>query len=252
VNFLAAHDGFTLQDVVSYQTKHNEANLEDDKDGHGENFSANWGVEGPTEEPDILALRQKAKRAMLATLFFSLGTPMLLAGDESGRTQSGNNNAYCQDNEISWFDWDLAGSPENSELEKFVARLIALRKSHPTLHGDRFLHGRNEIAPGLLDIQWFSEKGTPMEPAEWSDPERRLLALRRVGNSAGGNGTIEATLILMNASKEGSTFLIPKPALTWIVELDTNAPDRAVEMMTSESIEVAAGSAILLAARVDA
>jgi glycogen operon protein len=255
VNFVAAHDGFTLQDLVSYQMKHNEANLENDADGHAENFSANWGVEGPTDDPSVNALRQNAKRAMLATLFFSLGTPMLLAGDEAGRTQSGNNNAYCQDNEISWFDWERAALPENQELEELVARLIALRKSHPTLRSDRFLHGRNEIAPGLLDIQWFNEDGMVMEPAQWSDPERRLLALRRAavgGGDRGEKGSIEATLMLMNASQEPSLFRVPQPALTWIVELDTHAPDRMAEMLTSEEVEVAAGSVVLLTARLDA
>src|SRR5581483_4660187 len=153
-------------------------NQEENKDGHSENFSANWGVEGPSDDAAIRDKRLRVKRAMLATLFFSQGTPMLLAGDEAGRTQSGNNNAYCQDNEISWIDWRLADQPDNLALTDYVARLAALRKAHGSLRIDRFLHGRNEIAPGINDIDWFNEQGSIMEPAHWQDPERRLLALR--------------------------------------------------------------------------
>src|SRR5581483_9264505 len=133
INYLASHDGFTLEDIVSYQERHNEANGEDNRDGHAENFSANWGAEGATEDVAILALRDRVKRAMLATLYFSLGTPMLLAGDEFGRSQGGNNNAYCQDNEISWVDWQRADAPENQALARYVARLAKLRENHPTL-----------------------------------------------------------------------------------------------------------------------
>src|SRR3954454_13291813 len=133
VNFVASHDGYTLQDVVSYIEKHNQANGEDNRDGHSENYSANWGVEGPTDDPAILEMRRRVQRGVLATVFFSHGTPMLLAGDEFGRTQRGNKHAYCQDNEISWLDWKQADTPEDIELAYFVARLIRIRHDNPVL-----------------------------------------------------------------------------------------------------------------------
>src|SRR5204862_650917 len=136
-----------LADVVSYIERHNEANGEDNRDGHGDNYSANWGVEGPTDDPEIRATRARVQRALLATVFFSHGTPMLLAGDEFGRTQGGNNNAYCQDNEISWLDWKQAATPEAQELTDFVVRLIALRHENPVLRSRHFLHGKDELAP---------------------------------------------------------------------------------------------------------
>src|SRR5207302_2025943 len=141
--------GFTLADVVSYSQPHNEANGEDDRAGPGSNHSANWGAEGPTDDKAIRETRARVQRAMLATVMFADGTPMLLGGDEFGRTQRGNDNAYCQDNEISWFDWKQAGSPEGRMLGAFVARLIALRRQHPVLRSGRFLHGRHSPAPGV-------------------------------------------------------------------------------------------------------
>src|SRR5204863_1249100 len=140
-----------LQDVVSYIEKHNQANGEDNRDGHSENYSANWGVEGPTDDPAILEMRRRVQRGMLATVFFSHGTPMLLAGDEFGRTQRGNNNAYCQDNEISWLNWKQAATPESEALARFVARLIQIRLENPVLRCRHFLHGRDEPAPGIPD-----------------------------------------------------------------------------------------------------
>src|SRR4051794_17816406 len=144
VNFISSHDGYTLADVVSYIARHNEANGEDNRDGHGENYSANWGVEGPSDDPVILDTRRRIARAMLATVFFAHGTPMLLGGDEFGRTQQGNNNAYCQDNEMSWFDWKLAESSEGRALIAYVARLVELRHQHPVLRCRHFLHGKDE------------------------------------------------------------------------------------------------------------
>src|SRR5262249_1545551 len=141
INFVAAHDGFTLADSVSYVERHNEANGEANRDGHPGNFTSNWGVEGPTDDPTINAARDRVRRAMLATVFFAAGTPMLLAGDEFGRTQGGNNNAYCQDSEVSWLDWTQAASPGGVALSTYVARLIALRRAHPVLRHGRFLHG---------------------------------------------------------------------------------------------------------------
>src|SRR6185312_12760765 len=138
INYVASHDGMTLHDLVSYSQKHNEANGEQNADGHSENFSGNWGVEGPTEDEGIVAIRERLKRAMLVTLFASVGTPMLLAGDEFGRTQRGNNNPYCQDNEISWLDWVRARAPEQENLAAFVARLVAIRHEHGVFRPTHF------------------------------------------------------------------------------------------------------------------
>ena len=159
VNYAASHDGYTLADVVSYIEKHNQANGEDNRDGHSENFSANWGVEGPTDDPQINETRARVQRALLATVMFSHGTPMLLSGDEFGRTQQGNNNAYCQDNEISWLDWKKAETPEAQGLAAYVARLAQLRHENPVLRCRHFLHGKDEPAPGILDIAWFDTHG---------------------------------------------------------------------------------------------
>ncbi|MET1028447.1 MAG: glycogen debranching enzyme GlgX, partial [Dongiaceae bacterium] len=226
VNFVSSHDGFTLQDIVSYEGKHNEANKEDNNDGHGENFTANWGEEGPTEDPEILKTRENIKRSMLATLFFSMGTPMLLAGDEFGRTQLGNNNAYCQDNEISWVDWSLLDTDRNRDLMAFVAELARLRHRHPSLRGDKFMHGQAEIAPGVHDIDWFSEDGAAMEPANWQEPQRQTLALRRA--ATGPQGQVEISLLLLNASAEEKVFTLPAPERPWTVALHSAGNDRAL------------------------
>jgi glycogen operon protein len=232
-----------LQDLVSYEHKHNEANREDNKDGHNENFSANWGVEGETADAGIAALRDRVKRAMLATVFLSLGTPMLLAADELGRSQGGNNNAYCQDNETSWTDWTAAETPSSLALTGYVARLCALRKAHPTLRADHFLHGRDRIADGLRDIEWFDEQGTPMQPRHWQDAERRLLALRRIGRTE--SGTIEATLLILNASPEDQEYQVSNPELNWRLALDSSDPDRATGDPLGGRIPVPARSVIL-------
>ena len=138
INYATSHDGFTLNDAVSFSTRHNAANGEDNKDGQAENYSANWGVEGATEEKAILETRLRVERAMLATVLFAHGTPMLLGGDEFGRSQRGNNNAYCQDNEVSWWPWELAESAEGRQLRSFVAKLIAIRKTHRALRARHF------------------------------------------------------------------------------------------------------------------
>src|SRR6516225_711330 len=164
VNFVAAHDGFTLRDVVSYNEKHNEANLEENRDGHSENFSANYGVEGPSDDPEIEGLRWRQMRNLAATTLFSQGLPMLLSGDEVGRTQQGNNNAYCQDNEIAWTDWAAAEAPAAQAHLAFVRRLVDLRKDHPVLRRARFLHGHHQSGDGLGDIAWYAPDGQEMTP----------------------------------------------------------------------------------------
>jgi glycogen operon protein len=247
INYLASHDGFTLEDTVAYVEKHNEANGEDNNDGHNENYSANWGAEGPTEDPEILALRGRVKRAMLATLFFSLGAPMLLAGDEFGRTQRGNNNAYCQDSDISWTDWAAAEQPDNRELARYVARLIELRKTHSTLRADRFLNGAQEVAPGLTEVAWFNEQGGEMQQEEWQDPERRLLAMRRAARSDAG--IVEASLMMVNGGADDAEFQIAGAELEWTVALDSSDPTRPVGTLSDGKITVPGRSVLLLIGR---
>src|SRR5262250_3448244 len=168
VNLITVHDGFTMRDLVSYNDKHNEVNGENNNDGTSDNRSWNCGVEGPTDDPAVLALRSRQSRAMLATLLLSFGIPMLLGGDEMGRTQQGNNNAYCQDNEITWFDW----SSGDDELLAFTRRLIAFRKEHPVFRRRRFLAGKE-----AAELGWFTFAGTPMTAADWANPGALSLAI---------------------------------------------------------------------------
>jgi glycogen operon protein len=250
VNFVSAHDGFPLRDVVSYNERHNEANGENNSDGHGDNLSNNWGAEGETSDETVNAIRGRVTRSLLATLFFSHGTPMLLGGDEMGRTQKGNNNAYCQDNEISWFDWTglLHESQSNAKsLFQFTAKAIALRKAHPSLRSENFMHGKTEILPGILDVTWFDEKATALTMEAWSDPVAQLLTLRR----AAQNGEmIDVTLLLLNATSTARHFLLPPPRLAWKIELDSTAPDAAPALLTTERIVLRAHGVMLLATRV--
>ena len=199
INYVASHDGFTLADVVSFAERHNEANGEENKDGHSENYSANWGVEGETTDPVIAETRTRIQRAMLTTVMFAHGTPMLLAGDEFGRTQKGNNNAYCQDTELSWMDWSQAKPAAGQELTAFVQRLIAIRLEHTALRSRHFLHGQNEPAPGILDIAWFDENGAGIPDDTWKNPELRLLVLRRA--SANEDGTVSLLTLLLNPDR---------------------------------------------------
>ena len=181
INFITAHDGFTLRDSVSYNEKHNLANGEDNRDGHGHNLSWNCGVEGPTDDPKIENLRQRQMRNFLTTLLFSQGVPMLLAGDEFGRTQQGNNNAYCQDNEISWVDWNL--QPWQQELLAFTRTVVELFHKHPSLRRRKFFQGRKVMGSTIKDITWFRPDGEEMTPADWSNPEAHSLAMRLAGNA---------------------------------------------------------------------
>ncbi|MBA3914995.1 MAG: glycogen debranching protein GlgX, partial [Acidobacteriales bacterium] len=175
INFVTAHDGFTLQDLVSYNGKHNEANGEDNRDGTDNNRSWNCGTEGPTDDPQINALRMQQKRNFIATMFLSQGVPMLLAGDAIGHTQGGNNNAYCQDNEISWINWEL--SPPDRELLHFTQRMIALRKNHPVFHRRNFFQGRAIKGEGISDIIWLNPDGKEMGDEAWRNDSARCLGV---------------------------------------------------------------------------
>jgi len=243
INYVASHDGFTLLDTVSYAERHNEANGEDNKDGHSENFSANWGVEGPTEDPWVLELRGRLQRAMLATVLLSQGTPMVLAGDELGRTQNGNNNAYCQDDETSWIDWSSAASPDGRTLSAFTARLIALRRRHSVLRCSHYLHGREEIVPGIRDIDWFDEMGDPLTPEAWKNPLAHLLTVRRAGRESDGSAAI--LTCFFNADSEDHDFRIPGPLPARLL-IDSAAPHDPERDLTDDKVSVRARSVLLV------
>jgi glycogen operon protein len=243
VNYAASHDGFTLADVVSYAHRHNETNAEENRDGQGENYSANWGVEGPTDDPKIKETRGRVLRGLLATVFFSHGTPMLLAGDEFGRTQRGNNNAYCQDNEISWLDWKHAATPESEALARFVARLIQIRLENPVLRCRHFLHGKDEPAPGIPDIAWFDTHGEIIVPDSWNNPEKRLFAVRRASKNE--DGTAPVLMLFLNPSDQDRVFRLPTQNVPTRLLIDTAQPDMGERDISGEEIKVVARSAIL-------
>lgn len=204
VNFVTAHDGFTLSDVVSYEVKRNEANGEDNRDGHNHNFSRNYGAEGPTREPGILALRQRQRLNMLASLMFAQGTPMLLAGDEIGHTQGGNNNAYAQDNDTSWIDWD--GQTRDADFLSAVRQLIAVRADLDVLRGDAFLHGRSFTADNHPNIAWFNPDGSALADREWFHARAFALVLRATQTP---RSDVWGVAMLFNASERAVTFRLP-------------------------------------------
>ena len=249
LNFITAHDGFTLTDWTSYSQKHNEANGEGNQDGSSENESNNWGVEGPTDDPQISARRERVKRAALATLLFSHGTPMLLGGDEFGRTQHGNNNAYCQDSELSWHDWSLARSAQGLQLRAYVARLIRLRRELRCLRSDYFQHGLIEPLPQVRDIEWFDENGDTMRPEDWGYWEGRLLCLRRAMRAPDGRG--ELCLLLINSTPDTHAFQLPQPLFNWMLRVDSADPAIAEHAVEGTQVDVAGYSVQLLTARVE-
>ncbi len=235
VNFLAAHDGFTLADVTAYTQRHNAANLENNQDGHHSNHSDNCGVEGPTTDPAILARRRRRQRNMLATLFLSQGTPMLLAGDEMGNSQSGNNNAYCQDSPIAWVDWDA----DHSGLKGFVAHLSAFRRAHPALRQSRFLHGGVRPADGLRDVEWVDFAGTALN---WRDPGlSSLCVLYRCSAEAPLAADREdSVFVIFNRAAEPAPVVLPVPpeGWKWMVGLDTTADIQEPKLITGTHVDV--------------
>jgi len=223
VNFLTAHDGFTLQDLVSFTVKRNLANCEDNRDGHHDNHSDNLGVEGPSDDPEVIAARGLRKRNLLATLMLSQGTPMLLAGDEIGHTQGGNNNAYAQDNLVTWIDW----SAGDQGMVAFVARLAALRRDHPVLRQRRFLHGVARAADGLPDVVWRRADGGHPGPGDWHDPSFRCLGVEVRMVAQGPQDGIDAVLAVFNAGP-ATAFSLPGTT-AWQMILDTTRPEAAPE-----------------------
>jgi len=230
INFITAHDGFTLADLVSYHDKHNGANLEDNQDGTDDNRSWNCGVEGDTDDPEVLALRGRQQRNFLTTLFVSQGTPMLLGGDEMNRSQCGNNNGWCQDNELSWYDW--TETPEKTQLRDFTRRLISLRHDHPVLRRESFLRGQEVKGSGLPDVWWFRADGLKMTRKDWQGGEH-VLGMFLNGKEipmAGPQGQDiedDSFVVLFNAHHEDRSFTLPRRRFgaQWALELSTAEPD---------------------------
>ena len=223
VNLITVHDGFTLHDLVSYDDKHNEANGEDNRDGTSDNRSWNCGEEGPTDDRDVLTLRARQSRAMLTTLLLSFGVPMLLGGDDMGRTQQGNNNAYCQDNEITWFDW----ANTDAALKDFTSKLIAFRRAHPVFRRRRFLAGAE-----ASELKWFTPAGTPMNGTDWTDPNARAIAIYLDGSDdpdRAQDGSLlidDDFLVLVNSWWESLGFVLPRtrPGAQWHTEINSYDP----------------------------
>jgi glycogen operon protein len=230
INFVTAHDGFTLRDLASYSKKHNEANGERNRDGTDDNASDNHGVEGETDDPTIVEARARYARAMLATLILSQGVPMLTSGDELGKTQRGNNNPYCQDNALSWIDWGLG--EERRELFAFVRELVALRRRHPVFRRRTFFRGERVRGAAMKDISWVREDGKEMTAASWAEPERRTLGLLLSGEgmldrSDSGVWAVDDTfLIVLHGARAPITFTLPEGATLglWEVLVDTSTP----------------------------
>ncbi|HEU4676232.1 MAG TPA: glycogen debranching protein GlgX [Motilibacteraceae bacterium] len=233
INFVTAHDGFTLTDLVSYDRKHNQANGEGNRDGTDDNRSWNCGVEGPSSDPGVRAFRHRQRKNILATLLLSTGVPMLTSGDELGRTQRGNNNAYCQDNEISWLHWDL--SPEDSELLEFARFVLEVRREHQVFRRPHFFEGRPVRAGGRKDLAWFRPDGREMDDESWWDPHLRTLGMFLAGDGIRARGprgeaiTDESFLLLLNGAAHAVDVVLPGTpwASGWSVVLDTAHDERA-------------------------
>ena len=242
VNFVSAHDGFTLMDTVSYAEKHNDANGEDNRDGHNHNLSDNMGIEGPTDDPGVIARRDRRRRNLIASLMLSQGTPMLLAGDELGNSQGGNNNAYCQDNAIGWVDWDNA----DPDFLAFCRRAIAFRKAHPILRQKRFLHSQSREQDGLPDLFWRRADGAPMRPEDWNDPDLRLLAaeMRMASGTPAYAALPGAIFVVYNNGKDQMVTVPDAPKGShWRRRLDS-ARDDATDIAAEDRESIAGESVV--------
>jgi isoamylase len=256
INFVIAHDGFTLNDLVSYNEKHNEANGEDNRDGESHNRSWNCGVEGPTDDPEILDLRRRQMRNIMATLMLSQGTPMIAHGDEIGRTQNGNNNVYCQDSQLSWMDWSLVD--KNSELLEFTRKVTALRKAHPVFRRRRFFDGE-PIRSGdeVRDIAWLTPAGKEMQHQDWGGEFGKSIAVFFNGDAipapdARGERVVDDSFLMcFNAQDHEVDFVIPSDdyAKEWTAVLDTTDPAGAVQLVVNDGDEVSLPSRALLVFR---
>src|SRR3954462_10523752 len=254
INFITAHDGFTMHDLVTYNDKHNEANLEDNRDGTDDNRSWNHGHEGETPDPVVNDLRARQQRNFLTTLLLSQGTPMLLGCDEFGRTQGGNNNAWCQDSEISWFDWELA--ERNADLREFTQKLIALRRAHAVFRRRSFLFGRELEGSGLPDVAWFRSDGARMEDGDWTESDAVLGVFLNgeeiaTPDARGRQVLDESFLMLFNGHHDDCVFTLPAAEFgeTWTVVLDTSRPELeagAEELPAAAKMDLVLRSIVLL------
>jgi isoamylase len=258
INFITAHDGFTLRDLVSFNDKHNDANGEENRDGTDDNRAWNCGTEGPSGDPQIAALRERQQRNFLATLFLSQGVPMLLGGDEFGRTQAGNNNAWCQDNEISWYSWEHAEWQER--LLAFVRRLITLRREHPVFRRTHFLAGREQEGSGLPDVWWFRADGRRMTQRDWADAAAGTLGVFLNGDeitetTRDGQPIVDdCFLLLFNAHFADVDMRLPNQSFgrEWALEISTLAPDLdpGAERFGARATVPVAGRSLILLKRV--
>jgi isoamylase len=242
INYIASHDGAPLADLTLYEGKHNEANGEENRDGISDNLSRNWGAEGPSDDPEINAMRARMRRSLIATLFCSRGVPMLLAGDEFGRSQKGNNNAYCQDDEISWLNW----SDADASLTAWTARLIALRREFASLREDKFRHG-NEVGPGFRDLDWLDERGEILSEDDWQNPEGRALVMRR---ASARDGKVEILALLTNSSEVAIDFVMPKH-MAWTLLCDSAAAERERTRLDSATYTVGSHACVLVTASIE-
>jgi isoamylase len=249
INFVTCHDGFTLADLVAYEKKRNEANGEHNRDGSDDNRSSNGGVEGPTTDPQVIARRRQQQRNFLATLLLSQGTPMLLGGDEFGRTQRGNNNAYCQDNEISWYDW--AWGEDERELFEFTRKLVGIRRRHPLLHRSKFFKGRKIRGTDVHDIMWYRPDGRVMNDADWSNPATACLTVFLSGHGIDETDEFGEPLVdddfalVLNGAAVDLAFVLPPPsegARDWQILVDTADAPLPSRAAPGGRVEVAARS----------
>ena len=252
VNFVTCHDGFTLTDLVSYENKHNEANGEDNRDGAQDNASRNWGAEGPSDSARIQRARDRMKRNFLTTLLFAQGVPMLLGGDEIGRSQQGNNNAYCQDNEISWFDWDIG--PSGYDMRDFVKELIRVLQSNPILRRRGFFTGTAVPGTHTKDVTWIRSNGQEMTDEAWEDPNNQSIGMLLFGRAAdevdirGRSAPADTLLLLLNAGTRSHSYTLPRmetPGL-WEELLNTARPGPWTRQVRNDAVNLTAHSSLLL------
>jgi glycogen operon protein len=251
VSYVASHDGFTLADIVSYEQRHNAANGEDNQDGHAHNFSCNYGVEGPTDDTDIEALRRRQRLNMLATVLASQGTPMLLAGDELGNSQAGNNNAYAQDNETGWLDW--SGLEADPDFLEQVRTMIGLRRDLPLLRQGRHLHGRTRNAAGFKDVEWLAPGGEQLTAEQWDDGWGKTVLLCNTTRKRFADGEVQAVALVLNASEEATHFCLPDvgKCASWRLHFSTDTSD-ALGSALEEITLVGSSFALLVYAGPDA
>jgi isoamylase len=249
VNFVTAHDGFCLTDLVSYEQKHNQANDDDNADGSDDNLSTNWGVEGPTDNQSIDELRRRMRRNFIATLVFSQGVRMLLGGDELGRTQQGNNNAYCQDNDISWVDWDI--DPRDRELLAFTREVLAIFRENPVFRRRGFFTGR-PVRAGIKDVTWLHPVGREMGEDDWADPHQRVVGMLIDGEATdevderGRPVSGQTVLLLFNGSDTSRRFVVPQPDLPGAWEELVNTARPGGRMVRGQAVNLVARSFILM------